>query len=406
MISDEFNNQNDKLKLIASENYASLAVIQAQGTFFTNKYAEGYPGRRFYAGCEEMDRVENKAIELACKLFNCKFANVQPCSGSQANQAVMFAFLNPGDKFLAMSLKDGGHLTHGHKITMSGKWFSPVHYHVNKDGFIDMNEVRKLALENKPKLIICGASAYSRKIDFAAFRSIADEVGAILLSDIAHYSGLIAGKAYPSPFPYSHVVTTTTHKTLRGPRGGMILCDDKEIADKIDRAVFPGIQGGPLMHVIAAKLVAFEEALSLDFAKYASQVVKNAKVVADVFKSRGIKVFSGGTDSHLVLLDLTNAQISGIEAENILNWSGLVVNKNAIPNDNQTPFIASGIRIGTSACTTRGMKEKEFEKIANMICDKIENQRDSIDNLITRTKIDVAKLCNDFPIYYKKSFGF
>ncbi len=372
-ISNESSRQQNHIELIASENIVSKAVLQAQGSVLTNKYAEGYPGRRYYGGCEYVDIVENVAIERAKKLFNAQYANVQPHSGTQANQAVFFALLQPFDKFLSLSLDCGGHLTHGNKANQSGKWFEPIHYGVRRDnGLIDMDEVRQLAIIHKPRLIIAGCSAYPRFMDFAAFRSIADEVGAYLMVDMAHFAGLVASGCYESPIPHAHVVTTTTHKTLRGPRGGMILTNDEEIAKKLQSAVFPGSQGGPLMHVIAAKAVAFKEALSESYRDYMKQVVKNAKVMCDSLMKRGYDILTGGTDCHLLLIDLRKQGITGKDAEASLDRAGMASNKNSIPFDNTKPTITSGIRLGTPAATTRGFKEKEFELVAHLVADILE----------------------------------
>ncbi|MGZ9097727.1 MAG: serine hydroxymethyltransferase [Micavibrio sp.] len=403
-IQKELGRQKDSIELIASENIVSRAVLEAQGSVLTNKYAEGYPGKRYYGGCEFVDVVEELAIERAKKLFNCSYANVQPHSGSQANQAVYFALLNPGDKVLGMRLDHGGHLTHGMKLNQSGKWFDFAHYGVSdKNQQIDFDEVRRLALEHKPKMIVCGASAYARAIDWAAFRKIADEVGAYLFVDMAHYAGLIAAGVYPSPLNHAHVVTTTTHKTLRGPRGGMILSNDEEIGKLMNKSVFPGIQGGPLMHVIAAKAVSFGEALQPEFKVYAKQVVANAKTLAETLMSKGYDIVSGGTDSHLMLVDLRAKKLTGVLCEKALDRAGLTCNKNAIPYDPEKPMTTSGIRLGTPAGTTRGFKEAEFKQIAEMIvrvldglADKGEEGNEAAEKMVRN---EVEMLCKKFPIY-------
>ena len=384
--------QNEKIELIASENFTSKAVMEAMGSVFTNKYAEGYPGRRYYGGCENVDVAENLAIERAKKLFGAEHANVQPHSGAQANMTVYFAVLNPGDTILGMNLAHGGHLTHGSPVNFSGKLYNIVPYGVDETGYIDYAELRRIALECKPKMIVAGASAYPRIIDFAKFRKIADEVGAYLMVDMAHIAGLVAAGLHPSPVPYADFVTTTTHKTLRGPRGGMILCKEK-YAKALDKALFPGIQGGPLMHVIAGKAVALKEALSDDFKEYQLQIIKNAKVLADELVSRGYKLVSGGTDNHLMLVDLSEKGITGKDAEALLDRVGITVNKNAIPFDTQKPNITSGIRIGTPAMTTRGMKEEEMKEIARLI--------DMALSGVDESKVveDVLKLTSRFPLY-------
>lgn len=368
LIQKEKQRQHQKIELIASENFVSKAVMAAMGSPLTNKYAEGYPGKRYYGGCEFVDEVESLAIERAKALFHAAYANVQPHSGSQANFAVYHAFLKPGDKILGMSLACGGHLTHGSPVNVSGKQYEIVSYGVAKEtGCIDYEEVRQLALQERPKLIVAGASAYSRTIDFKRFREIADEVGAMLMVDMAHIAGLVAAGLHPSPVPYAHVVTTTTHKTLRGPRGGMILCNDEEIAKKIDKAIFPGIQGGPLCHVVAAKAVSFYEALQPEFVSYQKQVIANAKALAEGLINRGFTIVSGGTDNHLMLVDLRSKSITGKKAETRLDELGVTCNKNAIPYDPEKPFVTSGIRLGTPAVTTRGMKEAEMDCIAQII---------------------------------------
>ena len=365
LIQDELERQNSHIELIASENWVSKAVMAAMGSPLTNKYAEGYPGKRYYGGCACVDEVERLAIERAKKLFGCEYVNVQPHSGAQANMAVFFAMLKPGDTVLGMNLAHGGHLTHGSPANMSGSYFNAVPYGVNDDGVIDYEEVRRIALECKPKLIVAGASAYARIIDFKKFREIADEVGAYLMVDMAHIAGLVAGGQHPSPIPYADVVTTTTHKTLRGPRGGLILSSEENAKKfNFNKAIFPGIQGGPLMHVIAAKAVCFEEALQPEFKEYAANVVKNAAALCEGLKKRGIKIVSGGTDNHLMLVDLVDQGITGKEMENLLDEANITCNKNAIPNDPKSPFVTSGVRLGTPAVTSRGMNEQDMDRIA------------------------------------------
>ncbi|WP_028857015.1 serine hydroxymethyltransferase [Psychrilyobacter atlanticus] len=392
-IINERERQENGIELIASENFVSKAVMEAVGSEFTNKYAEGYSGKRYYGGCEHVDVVEKLAIDRLKKLFGCKYANVQPHSGSQANMAVYMALLNIGDKVLGMALDQGGHLTHGHFVNFSGSLYDVVSYKLTeKEQIIDYNNIREMALKEKPKLIIAGASAYSREIDFKKFREIADEVGAYLMVDMAHIAGLVAAGLHNNPVPYAHVVTSTTHKTLRGPRGGIILSNDEDIMKKINKTIFPGIQGGPLMHVIAGKAVAFKEALSDDFKEYQKQVVKNAKVFGETLVERGFNLVSGGTDNHMFLVDLQNKGITGKEAERILLESDITTNKNAVPNDPQKPFVTSGIRIGTPAVTTRGMKEKEMVKIANMVADIIEGKSEK------NYRKEVQALAAEFPI--------
>ncbi|MCB9980019.1 MAG: serine hydroxymethyltransferase [Rhodospirillales bacterium] len=404
-IAKELNRQQNSIELIPSENIVSRAVLEAQGSILTNKYAEGYPGKRYYAGCEFVDIAEALAIERACQLFDCKFANVQPNSGSQANQAVYFALLQPGDKVVGMRLDHGGHLTHGSPVNQSGAWFDFASYGVSdEDQQIDFNEVRRIAQEHKPKMLVCGASAYGRKIDWAKFREIADEIGAYLLIDMAHYAGLVAGGAYPSPIPHAHVTTTTTHKTLRGPRGGMILTNDEDIAKKINKAVFPGIQGGPLMHVIAAKAVAFGEALRPDFKDYAHQVVKNAQALAASLQAEGYKIVSGGTDSHVMLVDLRGKPYNGKHADRSMDRAGLTCNKNTVPNDPEGPFTTSGIRLGSPAPTTRGFGEAEFTQVGKMIAtvlNALEKANDPNENAAAEAAVkeQVTALCARFPIY-------
>jgi len=395
-IKGELKREQNQIELIASENIVSQAVLDAQGSVLTNKYAEGYPGKRYYGGCEWVDKAEQLAIDRACALFKCSYANVQPHSGSQANQAVLLAFLNPGDTILGMSLAAGGHLTHGSKVNLSGKWFNIASYGVHKETYrIDYDEVRAQALEHRPKLIIAGGSAYPRTIDFEAFRKIADEVGALLMVDMAHFAGLVAGGVFPSPVGHAHVITTTTHKTLRGPRGGMILANDPDIGKKLNSAIFPGIQGGPLMHVIAAKAVAFGEALKPAFKTYAANVVKNAQVLSDTLLERGLNIITQGTDCHLLLVDLRPFNVTGADAEVALERAGLTCNKNAIPFDPLPPSQTSGIRLGTPAGTTRGFGEKEFAQIGNWIADVLQN--DEFQEKRVREKVEA--LCQQFPIY-------
>lgn len=401
-IHDEIYRQKNQIELIASENFTSLQVMLAQGSPLTNKYAEGYPGRRYYGGCQFVDRAETIAIERAKKLFNCRYANVQPHSGSQANQEVFLALLNPGDTFMGMDLACGGHLTHGSKVNLSGKWFKAVFYGVNREDYtIDMNQVLDVALKEKPKLIIAGGSAYPRFIDFKAFREIADKVGAYLMVDMAHFAGLVAGDVFPTPLPHAHVVTTTTHKTLRGPRGGMILSDCEELFKKFDSAVFPGAQGGPLMHVIAAKAIAFKEALQDDFKNYAAQIVRNSKAMANRLMERDIKITTGGTDCHLSLVDLQTLKITGQLASESLETIGITCNKNGIPYDPLPPVQTSGIRIGSPACTTRGFKEQDFSLISDIIADSLialSNNTFS-ETVQKKLKEKTEGLCNQYPLY-------
>ena len=402
-IQDELNRQRDKIELIASENIVSKAVLEAQGSVLTNKYAEGYPGKRYYGGCEYVDVTEQLAIERACKLFDCSFANVQPHSGANANQAVFYALLQPGDTFMGLDLAAGGHLTHGHPANYSGKWFKPVPYTVRKDNqHVDMDQVAALAREHKPKLILAGGSAYARQLDFAAFRKIADEVGAIFMVDMAHFAGLVAGGAHLSPIPHAHVVTTTTHKTLRGPRGGMILSRDADIGKKINSAVFPGLQGGPLMHVIAAKAVAFGEALKPEFKTYAKNVVANAKALAEVLKAGGLDIVTGGTDTHVMLVDLRPKGAKGRPTEHALDRAGITCNKNAVPFDTEKAVLTSGIRLGTPAGTTRGFGVSEFQEIGKLIVEVVdavasnEEGNTQVEHSVARR---VSELCARFPIY-------
>ncbi len=392
----ETKRQIEKLELIASENYVSAAVLEAQGSVLTNKYAEGLPGKRYYGGCEYVDVAENLAIERLKKIFGCDHANVQPHSGSQANMGVYLSVLNYGDTIMGLSLAHGGHLTHGHPMNFSGKFYKVVPFTVGKDTeLVDYDEAERLALEHKPKLICVGASAYARVFDWKRFRGICDKVGAIMMTDVAHYAGLIAAGLYPSPVPYADFVTTTTHKTLRGPRGGVIMCK-AQYAQALDKIVFPGIQGGPLMHVIAAKAVAFGEALKPPFKKYQTQVMKNAKAFAKALESKGFRIVTGGTDSHMFLVDLQPKHITGKEAEEALDKAGITVNKNTIPYDPQKPFIASGIRIGTPAVTTRGMKEKEMVKIAGWIDQAVQNHKD--EKALVKIAAEVKAFCKKFPL--------
>jgi glycine hydroxymethyltransferase len=403
-LQDELTRQRDKIELIASENIVSAAVLEAQGSVLTNKYAEGYPGRRYYGGCEYVDVAEELAITRAKQLFGCNFANVQPHSGAQANQAAFFALMQPGDTFLGLSLAHGGHLTHGSPVNQSGKWFKAVSYEVRRDDQrIDYDEVEKLAREHKPKIIVAGGSAYPRIIDFARFRKIADAVGAFLMVDMAHFAGLVAGGAHPSPLPHAHVVTTTTHKTLRGPRGGMILSMDEDLGKKINSAVFPGLQGGPLMHVIAAKAVALGEALRPEFKAYARAVVDNAKTLAATLQARGFDIVSGGTDTHLMLVDLRGKKLTGRAAEQSLDRAGITCNKNGIPFDPEKPAVTSGVRVGSPAGTTRGFGQAEFRQVGELIGEVLDGlaASNSGDNSeverVVRGK--VAELCRRFPIY-------
>ncbi|MCL6619121.1 MAG: serine hydroxymethyltransferase [Thermomonas hydrothermalis] len=403
-IAAETRRQEDHVELIASENYASPRVMEAQGSQLTNKYAEGYPGKRYYGGCEFVDVAEQLAIDRCKQLFGADYANVQPHSGSQANQAVYFALLQPGDTILGMSLAHGGHLTHGAKVNASGKLFNAVQYGVNDAGLIDYDEVERLALEHKPKMIVAGFSAYSQVVDWARFRAIADKVGAYLLVDMAHVAGLVAAGVYPSPLPHAHVVTSTTHKTLRGPRGGIIVASRagmgaqaEELEKKLQSIVFPGIQGGPLMHVIAAKAVAFKEALEPAFKDYQQQVVKNAKAMAGTFIERGYKIVSGGTENHLMLVDLIGREVTGKDAEEALGRAHITVNKNAVPNDPRKPFVTSGLRVGTPAITTRGYREADAVELTHWICDVLDNPND--ENVIAQVRANVEQQCRRFPVY-------
>jgi glycine hydroxymethyltransferase len=397
LIEKETEYQKNTLRLIASENYTSKAVMEATGSILTNKYAEGYPGKRYYAGAKYVDQIELLAIERAKKLFNVGHANVQPHAGASANIAAFFAFLDVGDKFMGLDLPHGGHLTHGSPVNFSGKWFKPCAYTVDKQTeALDYDAIRKRALEEKPKLIICGYTAYPLIIDFKAFRSICDEVGAVMMADISHFAGLIAGGAYPSPARYADIITTTTHKTLRGPRGAMIMCPEGN-AQKIDKAIFPGMQGGPLENVIAGKAVCFLEALQPDFKVYAAQVVKNAKVLAQELSAGGLRLVAGGTETHLVLVDLTPKGITGRDAQAALEEAGIITNRNTIPNDTRSPFVTSGLRIGTAALTTRGMKESEMKHVASLIVKVIEAPNDA--EMKLKVRGEVEGMCAKFPIY-------
>jgi len=397
-IDQELSRQREKLEMIASENIVSKAVMQAQGSVLTNKYAEGYPGKRYYGGCEYVDVVEQLAIDRAKKLFGAEYANVQPHSGAQANTAVYFALLQPGDTILGMNLTDGGHLTHGSPVNISGKYFKIIPYGVDKETErIDYDELERLAKEHQPKLIVGGASAYSRVIDFERMAQIAKSVGAYLMIDMAHIAGLVAAGLHPSPVPYADVVTTTTHKTLRGPRGGLILCRDAEFGKQFNKAIFPGIQGGPLMHVIAAKAVAFKEALSDEFKVYQQQVLDNAKALADELVKKGFRIVSSGTDNHLMLVDLRSKNITGKEAQFLLDEIGITANRNTIPFEPLSPFVTSGIRLGTPALTTRGLKEEDIREVADIIADVIENREDSA--VIEAAKAKVQAICKKFPLY-------
>ena len=402
IIENELKRQTNHLEMIASENFTSPAVMQAMGSVFTNKYAEGYPYKRYYGGCEFADQVEQLAIDRACEIFGCSYANVQPHSGSQANGAVYAALLQAGDKLLGMDLSHGGHLTHGSKPSFSGKNYSAFYYGVELDGRINYEKVMEIAKVCQPKIIVCGASAYAREIDFAKFREIADAVGAILFADIAHIAGLVAAGEHMSPFPYADVVTTTTHKTLRGPRGGMIMTNDEDIAKKINSAIFPGLQGGPLVHVIAAKAVAFKEILDPSWKVYAKQVKANAKVLGEVLMKRGYDIVSDGTDNHLVLVSFLNKPFSGKDADAALGNAGITVNKNTVPGETRSPFVTSGIRIGSPALTARGMKEKEFEIIANKICDVLDNIEDTA--LHAKINKELEELAGNFVVYTQSTY--
>ena len=405
-LEKELTRQQNQIELIASENIASLAILNAQGSVMTNKYAEGYSGKRYYGGCEFVDQAEDIAIDRVKKLYGCKFANLQPHSGAQANQAVFLALLKPHDTFLGMSLASGGHLTHGAKPNISGKWFNAIQYGVKKDGndkdLIDYDEVEKLANEHKPKIIIAGASAYPRVIDWRKFRDIADNIGAYFMVDMAHYSGLIAGKQYPNPIEYADVVTSTTHKTLRGARSAMILTNNEDIYKKVNSAVFPGLQGGPLMHVMAAKAVSFGEALKPEFSEYISEVISNAKILANVFIQRGFRVVTGGTDSHIVWLDLSPKNLTGDKAEKLLEDVGIACNKNAIPYDPNPPKITSGIRFGTAAATSRGFNNNDFKEVGNIISDVLDSLLKNPEDqkiILTNIREKILQMCKNYPIY-------
>ncbi len=405
-LEKELTRQQNQIELIASENIASLAILNAQGSVMTNKYAEGYSGKRYYGGCEFVDQAEDIAIDRVKKLYGCKFANLQPHSGAQANQAVFLALLKPHDTFLGMSLASGGHLTHGAKPNISGKWFNAIQYGVKKDGndkdLIDYDEVEKLANEHKPKIIIAGASAYPRVIDWRKFRDIADNIGAYFMVDMAHYSGLIAGKQYPNPIEYADVVTSTTHKTLRGARSAMILTNNEDIYKKVNSAVFPGLQGGPLMHVMAAKAVSFGEALKPEFSEYISEVISNAKILANVFIQRGFRVVTGGTDSHIVWLDLSPKNLTGDKAEKLLEDVGIACNKNAIPYDPNPPKITSGIRFGTAAATSRGFNNNDFKEVGNIISDVLDSLLKNPEDqkiILKNTREKILQMCKNYPIY-------
>jgi len=402
LTQSELKRQTEHLEMIASENFTCPAVMEAMGSVFTNKYAEGYPNKRYYGGCEFADKVEQLAIDRACELFGCKFANVQPNSGSQANQGVYQALLKPFDKILGMDLSQGGHLTHGSKVSSSGKTYSSFFYGVDENGRIDYEKVREIAKVVQPKLIVCGASAYPRVIDFEKFRAIADEVGAYLFADIAHIAGLVAAGEHPSPFPHCHVVTTTTHKTLRGPRGGLIMTNDEDIAKKVNSAIFPGIQGGPLVHVIAAKAVGFAQNLKPEWKEYAKDVKANTKMLSDVLLKRGYDVVSGGTDNHLILVSFLDKSFSGKEADIALGNAGITVNKNTVPGETRSPFVTSGVRIGAAALTARGMKTEQFEIIANKIADVLDNIEDL--ELQAKIKEEMKKLASNFVIYDRPTY--
>jgi glycine hydroxymethyltransferase len=411
LMQKELERQQDNIELIASENFVSEAVLSAAGSCLTNKYAEGYPAKRYYNGCEFHDEIENIAIQRLCEIYSCNFANVQPHSGANANTAVFAALLNPGDKFLGMSLAEGGHLTHGSPVNISGKWFTPVSYGVDENGFIDYEQVEEIALKEKPKLIIAGASAYARIIDFKKFKEIADKVGALFMVDMAHIAGLVAGGVHPSPFPYADVVTSTTHKTLRGPRGGIILWNSEEMTKKLNSGIFPGTQGGPLMHIIAAKAVAFNEALQPGFKIYQEQIIKNSKAMENKLRELDIDMVSGGTDNHLLLLDLVRVGLTGKLVANTLDELKITVNKNSVPNDPKSPFVTSGIRIGTPAITTRGFREEDAARVAELIglvIKNLQNNADAqgnsqVDEAVKKEVLDsVRELTTKYPLYQSK----
>lgn len=397
IIKEEFKRQNENLEMIASENFTFPEVMQVSGSILTNKYAEGYPLKRYYGGCEIVDKAEILAIERCKKLFNCNYANVQPHSGSQANQGAYAALINPGDVILGMDLSAGGHLTHGSKVNASGKVYTSYGYGVDKNGYLDYDEIERIALEIKPKLIVCGASAYARIIDFEKFRKIADKVGAYLMADIAHIAGLVVANLHPSPFPHAHIVTSTTHKTLRGPRGGIIMTNDEELAKKINSAIFPNLQGGPLMHIIAAKAVGFKYNLDESWKNYASQVVKNCKVLADELIKAGFKLVSGGTDNHLLLMDFSDCEFSGKDAQEALENAGITANKNSVPNEKRSPFITSGLRLGTAALSARGMKENEMVQIAQIIKNVLSDIHN--EEAIKNAKLKTLEISRKFPLY-------
>lgn len=403
IINSEYIRQRDSIELIASENFTSAAVMAAQGSVLTNKYAEGYPGKRYYCGCQEIDKVERLAIERAKKLFSCEYVNVQPHSGSQANETVFLALLQPGDTILSMSLDSGGHLTHGALPNISGKWFRAIHYNVSPEsGLIDYDQIKSLVQQHRPKLIIAGYSAYPRSIDFAKFKDIADLVGAYLMADIAHIAGLVATGFHQSPLNYADVVTSTTHKTLRGPRGGLILSNNLDLSKKLDSALFPGLQGGPLMHVIAAKAIAFAEALQSDYHQYIKQVIDNARMLGTVLQKNGYKILTDGTDNHMIIVDLRECNITGKNAADSLHRAGITCNKNTIPFDTTSPFVTSGIRLGSPACTTRGLKEEEFAQVGEMICDVLCGLiHDNQDNTIVESQVlqKVLAMMQRFPLY-------
>ncbi|MDR0467526.1 MAG: serine hydroxymethyltransferase [Campylobacteraceae bacterium] len=402
LCEEELQRQSYNLEMIASENFASPAVIEAMGSVFTNKYAEGYPYKRYYGGCEVVDKMEQIAIDRVCKLFGCKYANVQPNSGSQANQGVYQALLQPYDKILGMDLSQGGHLTHGAKVSSSGKTYQSFFYGVGSDGRIDYDRVRDIAKIVQPKLIVCGASAYPREIDFKKFREIADKVGAYLFADVAHIAGLVVANEHQSPFPHAHVVSSTTHKTLRGPRGGIILTNDEEISKKINSAIFPGIQGGPLENIIAAKAVGFYENLKPEWKTYAKQVKINAKILSDILSKKGFDIVSGGTDNHLILISFLNKEFSGKDAENALGFSGITVNKNTVPGENRSPFVTSGVRVGSAALTSRGMKDAEFTFIAEKIAEVLNNIGN--EKVYEKVKKEVYELSSKFIIYDRPTY--
>lgn len=397
IIKEEYKRQNENLEMIASENFTFPEVMKVAGSVLTNKYAEGYPSKRYYGGCEIVDKAEALAIERCKKLFNCNYANVQPHSGSQANQGAYAALINPGDVILGMDLSAGGHLTHGSKVNASGKIYTSYGYGVDENGYLNYDEIERIALETKPKLIVCGASAYARIIDFERFRKIADKVGAYLMADIAHIAGLVVASLHPSPFPHAHIVTSTTHKTLRGPRGGIIMTNDEELAKKINSAIFPNLQGGPLMHIIAAKAVGFKYNLDESWKSYANQVIKNCKVLADELIKAGFKLVSGGTDNHLLLMDFSECDFSGKDAQIALENAGITANKNSVPNEKRSPFITSGLRLGTAALSARGMKEEQMVQIAQIITEVLNNINN--EEVIKICKSKTLKLANDFPLY-------